>query len=66
MNIDDLRVYLLKKKDKTQKELGMLAKIQAQFEEVPKEHSVHKKHEPLVSVEEMLDSNWIKKILKKK
>ena len=66
MNIDDLRVYLLKKKDKTQKELGMLAKIQAQFEEVPKEHSVHKKHEPLVSVEEMLDSNWIKKDTKEK
>ena len=60
MNIDDLRVYLLKKKDKTQKELGMLAKIQAQFEEVPKEH------EPLVSVEEMLDSNWIKKDAKEK
>ena len=34
----------------------MLAKIQAQFEEVPKEHSVHKKNEPLVSVEEMLAS----------
>lgn len=66
MNIDDLRVYLLKKKDKTPKELGMLAKIQAQFEEVPKEHSVHKKHEPLVSVEEMLDSNWIKKDAKEK
>lgn len=66
MNIDDLRVYLLKKKDKTQKELGMLAKIQAQFEEVPKEHSVHKKHEPLVSVEEMLDSSWIKKDAKEK
>ena len=66
MNIDDLRVYLLKKKDKTQKELGMLAKIQAQFEEVPREHSVHKKHEPLVSVEEMLDSSWIKKDAKEK
>ena len=66
MNIDDLRVYLLKKKNKTQKELGMLAKIQAQFEEVPREHSVHKKHEPLVSVEEMLDSNWIKKDAKEK
>lgn len=66
MNIDDLRVYLLKKKNKTQKELGILAKIQAQFEEVPKEHSVHKKHEPLVSVEEMLDSNWIKKDAKEK
>lgn len=66
MNIDDLRVYLLKKKDKTQKGLGMLAKIQAQFEEVPREHSVHKKHEPLVSVEEMLDSSWIKKDAKEK
>lgn len=66
MNIDDLRAFLLNKKNKTPKELEMLAKIQAQFEEVPKEHSVHKKHEPLVSVEEMLDSNWIKKDAKEK
>ena len=66
MNIDDLRAFLLNKKNKTPKELDMLAKIQAQFEEAPKEHSVHQKHEPLVSVEEMLDSNWIKKDGKEK
>ena len=66
MNIDDLRAFLLNKKNKTPKELEMLAKIQAQFEEVPKEHAIHQKHEPLVSVEEMLDSNWIKKDVKEK
>ena len=66
MNIDDLRAFLLNKKNKTPKELEMLAKIQAQFEEVPKEHAIHQKHEPLVSVEEMLDSNWIKKDGKEK
>lgn len=66
MNIDDLRAFLLNKKNKTPKELDMLAKIQAQFEEVTKEHAIHQKHEPLVSVEEMLDSNWIKKDAKEK
>lgn len=66
MNIDDLRAFLLNKKNKTPKELEMLARIQAQFEEIPKEHAIHQKHEPLVSVEEMLDSNWIKKDGKEK
>ena len=65
MNIDDLRAFLLNKKNKSPKELELLAKIQAQFE-APKEHSVHQKNEPLVSIEEMLDSNWIKKDGKEK
>ena len=65
VNIDDLRAMLLNKKNKTAKELELLNKIQAQFE-TSKSAPTKEDHEPLVSIDEMLDDKWTKKTPKEK